>query len=242
MKKKGKKVLLVIFSFIIFNVNTTISDQKTWNWFEAQQYCSNTNDTLKAVGVTPNSLEHWTGFYRRYSPWIKLLGCFDSEVVNKQRTFHFYFNFSSAGLCQEICASVNSTLFGIQLEKCVCFENPIFAETISPDQCNITCNDVGDEVRIKFSECGGPNAYTLYKSEDDGDNNGAACLAINCGTIKKFSLSSDCSESYHGACAYKEYVGCFKDQPNRTLSMKSIGSFYMTLEYCRNFCNDTLWS
>ncbi|XP_061186993.1 uncharacterized protein LOC133195144 [Saccostrea echinata] len=238
MKTRDKRIVLVWFSFIICNVDITVSTKDSWNWFEAQQHCSHTNDTLKTNDVTLNSFQHWTGFYRRYSPWIKLLGCYDSKVVNEHRTYNFYFNFTSAGFCREICASVNLTHFGIQLKECVCFEGPVFAETIPSNQCNSLCYDVGDEGGIKFLECGGPNAYTLYTSEDDNVKRRTACLAVNCGAVKKFSNSSNCSESYFGACVYKGYLGCFQDQPKRTLSGNFTHSFYLTVEFCRTYCTD----
>ncbi|XP_062568021.1 uncharacterized protein LOC134230272 isoform X2 [Saccostrea cucullata] len=221
-------------------VDITICIQNSWNWFEAQQHCSNSNDTLKTSGVILNSVQHWTGVYRRYSPWIKLLGCYDSKVVNEYGTNNFYFNVTSAGFCQEICASVNSTHFGIQLGECVCFEGPVFAETISSDQCNKSCYDVRDEGAINLFECGGQNAYTLYTSEADKENRGATCLAVNCGgSLQGFSYSSNCSESYFGACVYKDYLGCFQDQPNRTLSgINRMGDYKLTVERCRDFCTD----
>ncbi|XP_062586872.1 uncharacterized protein LOC134248494 isoform X2 [Saccostrea cucullata] len=240
MKIRDKKFVLVCFSLVIYNVDITNCIQNSWNWFEAQQHCSDSNDTLKTSGVTLNSDQHWTGVYRRYSPWIKLLGCYDSKVVSEHRTFNFFFNVTSAGFCQEICATVNSTHFGIQSGECVCFEGSVFPETLSSDLCNKSCYDVGDKGAIKFLECGGPNAYTVYTSEADKVKRGGSCLAVNCGgSVQGFSYSSNCSESYFGACVYKEYLGCFKDQPNRTLSgINRIGDFTLTVESCREFCTD----
>ncbi|XP_062575214.1 sialate:O-sulfotransferase 2-like [Saccostrea cucullata] len=124
--------------------------------------------------------------------------------------------------------------------ECVCFEDPVFAETISSDQCNRSCYDVGDEGAIKFLECGGPNAYTLYTLEAEKVKRGGSCLAVSCGgSVQEFSYSSNCSESYFGACVYKEYLGCFQDQQNRTLSgISRRGDFTLTVGSCRKFCTD----
>ncbi|XP_062586874.1 kremen protein 2-like [Saccostrea cucullata] len=75
--------------------------------------------------------------------------------------------------------------------------------------------------------------------EADRVKRGATRLAVNCGSVQKFSYSSDCSESYLGTCVYKEYLGCFEDKPKRTLSGSSRhDDSELTVESCRKFCAD----
>ncbi|XP_061186994.1 uncharacterized protein LOC133195146 [Saccostrea echinata] len=127
------------------------------------------------------------------------------------------------------------------LKECVCLKFTILAETIPSNKCTNKCNDVEDG-DIKFLECGGPYAYSLFKSvllEDDDVGRGTACLAIDCGPVKKFTISVDCSESYFGICAYEGYLGCFKDQKNRILTGDSVSMNTMTPESCKAFCKGT---
>ena len=46
-----------------------------WTWFEAQTECRKRNQTLPFKEDEPLNISHfWTGFYKRRSPWIKILG------------------------------------------------------------------------------------------------------------------------------------------------------------------------
>ncbi|XP_061186990.1 uncharacterized protein LOC133195140 [Saccostrea echinata] len=218
-----------------------MSLETSWDWFEAQQQCNKNNDTLPYnASATPTS-EFWSGVYQRQSLWIKILGCYDSQDMFDYQEFHM--NNSSAGFCQDICASVNSIIFGIKEKNCLCLKRPIIARTIPSYHCNETCEDTEG---VRFSECGGPNAYTVYTADSSfslnltkADYGGkTACVAVNCGTEKRFSISPSCSESYFGVCEDKGYVGCFEDQMPRTLSGKREWSNEMTIKLCRKICSD----
>ncbi|XP_062603763.1 uncharacterized protein LOC134265557 isoform X2 [Saccostrea cucullata] len=214
----------------------------SWDWFEAQQQCHKINDTLPRNTSASTEMEIWTGFYLRQSSWIKILGCFDSKNIYGYQ--EFLKNHLSAGYCHEICSSLNSTIFGIKEKKCVCLGRSILSKTILPNQCNETCRQ--DTEGFGFSECGGPNAYSVYTADSSflpnctkAENGGkATCLAVNCGTEQRFSISTSCSESYFGVCEVKEYLGCFEDQSSRTLSGEDKWARDMTIKLCRKFCSD----
>ncbi|XP_062603748.1 uncharacterized protein LOC134265544 [Saccostrea cucullata] len=206
--KKCKSSLHCLFCLSLLVLNVDIISMY-WNWFEAQQYCSKNNDTLEYNVSSNSTVDFWSGVYKRHSLWIKMLGCYDSNAIQDYEEFHMHY--LSAGFCQEMCTTVNSTIFGIKKNKCVCFKSPVLAGSIPSNFCNESCNQDQDASVVQFSECGGSNAYTLYIADTPESTNftsaesdrKSACLAINCGTNKTFSISSGCSESYSGVCEDK---------------------------------------
>ncbi|XP_062571207.1 uncharacterized protein LOC134233240 isoform X2 [Saccostrea cucullata] len=212
------------------------------NWFEAQLECHKNNDTLPSNTSSASPvMEFWSGLYHRQSLWIKILGCYDSRDIHGYPEIQMIY--SSAGFCHEMCISLNSTIFGIKNNKCMCLERPILATSISSTECNETCQK--NTEGVQFSECGGPNAYSVYTADaafslnltvTESDKK-SACLAINCGMTKTFSVSFACSELNHAVCEEKGYLGCFEDQRERVLSNYIISEELMTVERCRNYCS-----
>ncbi|XP_062581411.1 uncharacterized protein LOC134243202 isoform X1 [Saccostrea cucullata] len=241
--KKCKSSLHCLFCLSLLVLNVDIISM-SWNWFEAQRYCSKDNDTLEYNASSNSTVDFWSGVYKRHSLWIKILGCYDLNAVQHHEEFQMHY--PSAGFCQEMCTTVNSTIFGIKKNKCVCIKSPVLARTIPSNFCNEACNQ--DSSDIQFSECGGSNAYTLYIADIDTPestnltstefNRKSACLAINCGTVETFSISSGCSESYSGVCEDKGYLGCFEDQWSRTLKDGPITSDKTTVTECKNICSE----
>ncbi|XP_062613605.1 sialate:O-sulfotransferase 1-like [Saccostrea cucullata] len=161
MKYTGiRSSVLVYFLLISFTEFISKSTQKRLNWFEAQKVCMDNNTTLKSGDFRISTKVYWSGIYLRYSSRIHILGCYsaDNSTLSVSKTFDM--KFPSVGFCQEICGTENIPKFGIHAGKCTCFENLVSTNMLNPSECNEICAE--NKQGVKFTECGGRNAYSVY--------------------------------------------------------------------------------
>lgn len=59
------------FVSLLFSADIMSMDDISHDWFDAQNHCSGRGLTIER-GI--NGQPHWTGVYRRLSPWINILG------------------------------------------------------------------------------------------------------------------------------------------------------------------------
>ncbi|XP_055999498.1 uncharacterized protein LOC125663540 isoform X2 [Ostrea edulis] len=194
--KTTKNVWILVIWLSLTVLQVEISTQNSWNWFEAQQLCKENNDSLPKPNTFSSwTRQHWTSQYRRYSFWIKILGCYNDTEPDDTQTFQM--DIPSAGFCQEICATVNSSTFGIKKE-CKCFGNLFMEQPVSQNHCNMVHQTTG-----RFTELGSINAYTLYESDFNVTKRDKIyCVAIQCHKHKQFYFVPDanCSLSFGAVC------------------------------------------
>ncbi|XP_078309595.1 uncharacterized protein LOC111105805 [Crassostrea virginica] len=167
-----------------------------WTWFKAQDQCRNLTQTLPLSKNEANKF-YWTGFYKRISHWIKILGCYNESAVSGSKEFVFNLSSSSPGFCQETCMGKDFYLFAVQGKTCVCLSSDfnISQNQLPPLICNYTCNNS----MLLSKECGGESAYNVFLTDLSNLHITSRCLSIACAGIIDFT-DIPCNQYLHSIC------------------------------------------
>lgn len=134
--------------------------EKPSSWFEAQAYCRNAKQSL-TLSKNQSSTFYWTGFYKRTSNWIKIIGCYSSSLHD---TDSRELSISSPLLCQEYCFEENIHMFAVKESTCVCL-NGSFDDSknrLNSSECSYKC----DNTTLLSTECGGESAYSVFLTDN----------------------------------------------------------------------------
>ncbi|XP_055999493.1 uncharacterized protein LOC130047875 [Ostrea edulis] len=227
------------WSLVLWLSLAVLHAAEAWTWFEAQKLCRENNDSLlnpRMHNLPKRNYSYWTGDYRRYSFRIKILDCYKEH--SNDATQNFQMDIPSAGFCQEICATMNSSIFGIKDEECKCFKTLPVDKPVKQKQCAVTPQT---DKEIKFAERGGEFAYTLYESDFNVTERGATtCVAVQCQEKKQFYFHSDCSLPFQAVCknavsksnqSWKSSMEICKDQHSSYLvGNVSLNDVYQTCD------------
>ncbi|XP_062603563.1 uncharacterized protein LOC134265357 [Saccostrea cucullata] len=159
------RALFVFVPWIAFlyQRENVMCEVRGYTWFEAQEICRGNNSVLIRKAMHNSSDYFWIGNYRRKSTWIKISGCYPERALQTFSMSYDMQKLPSAGFCQEICLSVNKTVFAIKGSECKCLQNPLNLNEEQPSEtCNVTCNIGADD--HYFDECGGQRAYSVFQS------------------------------------------------------------------------------
>ncbi|XP_062603749.1 uncharacterized protein LOC134265546 [Saccostrea cucullata] len=114
--------------------------------------------------------------------------------------------FNSAGFCQEICFSLNISIFAIKDNLCSCLKHLPEEGQVLPLFCNASCYEPGARIAEPyFEECGGNGTYSVFISGKRDERKppfpGIFCVSIQCSaTQNSFHFEEDCSKAYHPVC------------------------------------------
>lgn len=157
--------------------------EKPSSWFEAQAYCRNAKQSL-TLSKNQSSTFYWTGFYKRTSNWIKIIGCYSSSLHD---TDSRELSISSPLLCQEYCFEENIHMFAVKESTCVCL-NGSFDDSknrLNSSECSYKC----DNTTLLSTECGGESAYSVFLTGKENCNKNNSYLLWN---IDFSDLTSTC--------------------------------------------------
>ncbi|XP_061186981.1 uncharacterized protein LOC133195129 [Saccostrea echinata] len=168
---QGKKVssrckhsTMMVVIIIVMHVPGFILS-KHFTWFKAQEKCRDLNESLTLNETQPGK-PYWTGYYKRQSRWIKIIGCYNESDVRISDYQQYSLTSSSPGLCQELCLVQNWSLFAIQAKLCICLPHALDVLPLIPNMCNYTC----DNSLLLASECGGESSFNVFESENYTQN------------------------------------------------------------------------
>lgn len=174
----------------------TNSIPNTLTWFEAQSICRERNQTL-TLKSNESADFYWTGFYKRLSHWIKIIGCYNSSTLK----YNISTNLStlSPPLCQEYCLQRNFYFFAVQSYRCLCLSRSDFRDDtnhLNPSECRYTCNDT----TLLSTECGGESAFSVFRTDTSKLGINSSCLSIECGNNSKSYGDFDCNAYLKTRC------------------------------------------
>nr|XP_034315822.1 uncharacterized protein LOC109618528 [Crassostrea gigas] len=210
-------MLLIIVSIttLFTECYGTASSIAQTNWTNAYWQCRTEGKILSNLQTHPllNESYFWTGHYTRLSEWIKIIGCFEETSVNPliKKSYDMYF--PSVGRCQEVCLASNYSVFGVQLNKCVCLEKIPGQGSRGSNECSLSCSEnYSAATNIRFqNECGGHQTYNLFKSGSEMETSALktnGCLLIQCTKFDTRFIEQDCSTITAQICnktLYAEY-------------------------------------
>ncbi|XP_065937672.1 uncharacterized protein [Magallana gigas] len=174
----------------------TNSIPNTLSWFEAQSICRERNQTLTLKSNESTDF-YWTGFYKRLSHWIKIIGCYNSSTLK----YNISTNLSllSPPLCQEYCLQRSFYVFAVQSYRCLCLSRSGFRDDtnhLNPSECTYTCNDT----TLLSTECGGESAFSVFRTDTSMLGINSSCLSIQCGNDSKLYGDIDCNNYLNTRC------------------------------------------
>lgn len=157
-------------------------------WFEAQTLCRNKNQSL-TLKKNESTDFYWTGFHRKTSHWIKIIGCYNASsllhIISTELAI------SSPQLCQEYCLQENIHKFAVQQNTCQCLSDDFddSQSPLSPSECKYTC----ENSTLLSTECGGESAFNVYFTDTATMTEiKSRCLALECGRTPIY-VNSACS-------------------------------------------------
>lgn len=176
---------------------TAISQSKAITWFEAQTKCRENNQSL-TLWKNQSTNFYWTGFYKKRSHWIKIIGCYNSSGIQTAQNTEIELSISSPPLCQEHCLQENKTLFAVQNNTCICLSDGFDSSThqLASSNCTYMCTSGG----LLSTECGGESAFNVFLTDTTNLNVYRRCLSLQCGEDPKF-LNYTCSSSLLTICS-----------------------------------------
>lgn len=179
---------------------TVISKSEPYTWFEAQAICREKNQSL-TLRYNESTRFYWTGFYRKISFWIKIIGCYNESVMQHCGMDIFQSSKSSPPLCQEHCYQKNIFVFAVQAGKCVCLSESFdyTKNQLAASRCTYRC----DEMDLLSTECGGESAFNVFLTDSSILKVNSRCLSLECGGNPMFR-EFQCSTSLPTICSALE--------------------------------------
>lgn len=180
---------------------TAISQSKAITWFEAQTKCRERNQSLTLWRNKSTSF-FWTGYYKKRSHWIKIIGCYNSSGIQTPENKEINLSKSSPPLCQEHCLQKNYSLFAVQNNICICLPDSFGSSRnqLASSNCTYTCDGGG----LLSAECGGKSAFNVFLTDTTNLNVSSRCLSLQCGLDSKF-LNNACRTSLIPICSSLEF-------------------------------------
>lgn len=180
---------------------TAISQSKAITWFEAQTKCRERNQSLTLWRNKSTSF-FWTGYYKKRSHWIKIIGCYNSSGIQTTENKEIYLSISSPPLCQEHCLQKNYSLFAVQNNTCICLSDGFDSsrDQLASSYCPYTCTSSG----LLSTECGGTSAFNVFLTDTTNVNVDSKCLSLQCVADSKF-LDNACTNPLIPICSSLAY-------------------------------------
>lgn len=178
---------------------TVISKSEPYTWFEAQATCREKNQSL-TLRNNESTVFYWTGFYRKISFWIKIIGCYSETAMQHGVMDIFQLSKPSPPLCQKHCYQKRVSVFAVQARKCICLSMSFdyTKNQLAASSCVYTC----DEMDFLSTECGGESAFNVFLTDILNLSVTSRCLSLECGGSPMFreyqwsaSLPTICSAS-----------------------------------------------
>lgn len=195
-------------------------------WFEAQTFCRKKNLTLTSKrNASGNS--YWTGFYKKTSHWIKIIGCYNSSSIQQYISRSTNFSISSPALCQEYCLQKDIYKFAIQGITCVCLSNEFNDNggQLSPSKCGFMC----DNCTLLTNECGGDSAYNVFYTDSTDLKIPSHCLSLQCQNDPRF-VNTYCNQFLPPLCN-------IKPSDNRFMNDKLSNIWKNGMAFCKDTDN-----
>lgn len=196
-RRKSFAMISVCWLLRYLLMQAVISQSRAFTWFEAQTKCREKNQSLTLWKKESTSF-YWTGFYRKTSYWIKIIGCYSAKLIQNDNYKNFELVISSPPLCQERCFQENVFLFAVQATICICLSDALELSTnqLTPSNCTYTCDEGG----LLSTECGGKSAFNVFHTDTTNLNVNSRCLSLQCGADPNFD-DYDCKFYFPTICS-----------------------------------------
>lgn len=108
-------------------------------WFQAQTFCRDKSLTLTSMTNASKNF-YWTAFYKKTSPWIKIIGCYKASSILRYKNNSTEFLISSPPLCQEYCLQNNIHKFAVKkIHACAYLINSMTMQSSFLHQSAVLC-------------------------------------------------------------------------------------------------------
>ncbi|XP_062613606.1 uncharacterized protein LOC134275345 [Saccostrea cucullata] len=197
------KEIGIIINVIVCCINVK-GNIETYNWFDAQQLCRNSSKRL-TTNASGSMDFIWTGRHKRFSQWIKILGCYKDSSLRGGLIINMTdLEYPSIGLCQEHCLRRHYSVYAMKATECVCLQKDFKGIHLPWDECDRHCLNENDD--ILSTECGGKEAFNVFSTETGNQFTDVdkQCIALLCEEDFSRFKPLDCSDPLEMICSISE--------------------------------------